>query len=131
MAARECGVLVAIAATAAAAPTAAAAVSATATTAAATTVTTAAAATTAAATGAVFAGLGFIDREGPAVMLLAVKGGDCRLGLGIRAHLNESETLAAAGLAVGNDFGGLHGTVLSEQLLQVRARRVVAQVPDV
>ena len=44
-------------------------------------------------------------------MLLAVEGRDGRLCLCIRTHLDEPETLAAAGVPVVDDFGALHGSV--------------------
>jgi hypothetical protein len=103
--------------TAAAAAESAAATAAATTTAVATTATTTAAATT--ATGAIFAGLGFVDSESAAVMLLAVQSGNRRLGFLIRTHLNESEALAATGFPIGDDFGALHGAVLRKKLLQV------------
>jgi hypothetical protein len=96
-------------------------------------VATASAATTTAATatGAVFAGLGFINGESAAVMFLAVqRGNGCRC-FRIASHLNETEALAAAGFAVADDFGRLHGAVLAEKLLKVRAVCIVAQVPNV
>src|SRR5215217_3296344 len=118
--------LVALAATAAAAATVAAAATAAATAAAAV-----AAATTAAAAATVFARLGFVNGEGPAVDFLAVQGRDRRLGFLVGAHLDEPESLAAAGVPVLNDFRALHGPVRGAQLFEVRAGRVIAQVPDV
>jgi hypothetical protein len=40
-------------------------------------------------------------------VLLAVEGGDGRLGLVVVAHLDEPEALGAAGVAVGDHFGAL------------------------
>src|SRR4051812_24886281 len=94
----------AAASTAAAAVAAATAASATAAAATAATIT-ASAATAAAAAGAIFARLGFIDGELPAVMFLAVEGCDRGLCLGIAAHLHKAEALAAAGVTVGDHFG--------------------------
>src|SRR3954471_15677612 len=67
----------------------------------------AASAAVAAAAGArtLFAGFGDIDGEGAAGMILAVEGCDGRLCLRIRAHLHKTETLGAAGIAVGDNFG--------------------------
>src|SRR5687767_7202404 len=89
------GLVPVAAATAAATTTVAAAATAAAaaTTAVAAPATAAAAATT---TGAVFLRLGFVDREGAAVALLAVERRDGRLGLRIAAHLDEPEALAPA-----------------------------------
>src|SRR5688500_13398576 len=128
--ARGAAGLVAVAATAA--PAAAAAVAAAATAAAATAVPAAATAAAAAtATGAVFAGLGLVDGEVTPVDFLPVQGGDGGLGLLVAAHLDEPESLAAAGVPVLDHLGALHGAVLRAQLLEVRAGRVVAEVPDV
>jgi hypothetical protein len=65
----------------------------------------AAATTTAAATGAIFAGFGDINGERPASVILAVEGGDGRLGLGVGGHLDESKAFGSAGIAVGDNFG--------------------------
>ena len=95
------------AATAASAATAAAttvAASATATTAtAAASASATAAATT--ATGAVFAGLGHVNGQSSAGVILAIQGSDRRLCLGLRGHLDESKAFGAAGVAVGDHFG--------------------------
>ncbi|CAA9405275.1 MAG: hypothetical protein AVDCRST_MAG64-1945 [uncultured Phycisphaerae bacterium] len=114
----------------AAVPTAAAAATATVAAAAAT----AAAATVpaaAAATRAVLTRLGHVDGQVAAVDVLAVQGVDRGLGLLVGAHLDEAEALAAAGVPVADDLCALHRTVLREELLEIRAGRVVAQVPDV
>jgi hypothetical protein len=130
--------LVAVAATTAATTATATAVAATATAAAATTVTTAASAaattttavttaasatTTTTATGTIFTRLGLVHGEGPAILFLTVQGGDGSLRFIVGTHLNESETLAAACLAVADHFSAAHGAVLTEQLFQFRARR--------
>jgi hypothetical protein len=120
------------AATAAAESAALAAAAAVSTAAAATTAVSTAATTTAAtATGAIFAGLGFIDGESAAIMFLAVQRGDRRCCFRITSHLNETEALAATGFPIADDFGRLHGSVLAEKLLKVRAVCIVAQVPNV
>ena len=113
------------AATASAATTATAAAVATSAT------TAAAVAATTAATRAIFLGLGFVDGQCAAVVILTVERGDRGLRFLIRPHLDESEALAAAGITVGNDLGGLDAAVLAEELFQVRAADVVAQVPHV
>ena len=64
-------------------------------------------------------------------MLLPVQGGDRGLRLGVAAHLHEPEALAAAGVAVLDDFRALHGTVRGAQLLELRARHVVTEIPNV
>jgi hypothetical protein len=61
-------------------------------------------------------------------VFLAVQSGDSRLGLFISAHLNEAEAFASTGLTIADDFGALHGSVLGEQLLQIRAGRAIAQI---
>ena len=64
-------------------------------------------------------------------MPLAVQGGDGRLGFLIGTHLHETETLAAAGLAVGDDFRLLDLAMLGEQLLEVRAGHAIAEITDI
>ena len=59
----------------------------------------AASAATAAATAAatLFTGLGLVDGQGPSAEVLAVEGGDRRLGFRIGTHLNKAEPAAATG----------------------------------
>ena len=64
-------------------------------------------------------------------MFLAVECGDCRLGFFIRAHLNKAETLASASLPIADHLGALNGSVLGEQLLQIRAGRAIAQITNI
>jgi len=122
------------AATTAAAAAKTAAFAAAATTTAATAIsaaTTTAAAATTTATGAILTRLGFIDGQRPPIMFLAVQSRDRSLGLAIAAHLNEPESFASAGFPVADHLGRLYRPVLAEQLFQVRATDVVAQVSDV
>src|SRR5688572_17157590 len=113
------------AAAVAAAPTAAPAPAVPAATAAAT------AAAAEATTAAALAGLGLVDGQRPAIVLLAVERGDRRLRLFVRTHLHEPEAFAPAGVAVADHLSAAHRAVLREQLLQLRAVHVVAQVSDV
>src|SRR5437870_10746413 len=80
-----------------------------------------AAGTAAAATGAgaLLARTSLVDREGPAVFVLAVQPGDRRLRLLVVAHFNEAEAFRAAGLAVHNDLGRLNRAVRREHRLQI------------
>jgi len=64
-------------------------------------------------------------------VILAVKAFDRGIGFIVRSELNESETLASAGLAVGNDFGALNGAELSENLLKFTAIDLIAKVSNV
>src|SRR5262245_8422466 len=82
-----------------------------ATTAAVTATATTTAAAEATATGALFAGLGFVDGEGAAAVFLAVHRRDRGLGLGVAAHLDESEALGASGVAVVDDLRALDRAV--------------------
>src|SRR6185503_13585950 len=84
-----------------------------------------------AAAGAGFAGLGFIDGQRPAVLLLAVQSGNRRGGLGVTAHLHESETLASAGFAILNDLSALDRAVRREHLLQCRIVDLVTHIADI
>jgi hypothetical protein len=77
------------------------------------------AATEPAAAGAVLAGLGLVDGQLAAVVLLSVEGGDRGLRLLLATHLHEPESFAAAGVPVGNDFSRLNRPVLRKQLLEV------------
>jgi hypothetical protein len=104
--ARSTHILVSTASTSAAAAAAAASAISAAAAAASAAVATAAAASATSA-GAIFTGLGYIDGQGSALMVLAVESGDRRLRLGLRGHLDESKALGAAGIAVGDHFGGL------------------------
>src|SRR5437016_2098651 len=118
----------AAAAVASATATTAATVAAASPTAAAATV---AAASAAAATAPVFLGAGFVDGECPAVVLLTVQCRDRRGRLVVRAHLDKAEALAAAGVAIVDNLGAGHLTVLPKQLFEIRAGHVVAQIPHV
>src|SRR5689334_7680294 len=53
---------------------------------------------------AVFTWLGFVHSEGAAVHLVTIQGGNGCLRLLIRTHLDESESLAAAGFPVADDL---------------------------
>jgi hypothetical protein len=125
--------------TAAATPAAATTTATTEATAAATTTTAAATATTTAvttttattATGAIFTGFGFVDGERTAVVFLAVQCRNSSLSFIIGPHLDESESLAAAGFPVADDFCAGHGAVLRKQLFQIRASRGIAEISDV
>src|SRR3954447_21447860 len=95
---------------------------------------TAGAATPTPATAAASPGLtrpGLVDCEATAVDFVIVQGIDRRLRLGIRAHLDETESLASTRVPVGNDLGALDAAVLRQQSLQVRAVHAVREVPDV
>src|SRR5262249_18024900 len=74
---------------------------------------------------------GLVDCQAPAVELLIVQGVDGGLRLGIRAHLDETESLASTRVPVGNDLRALDTAVLREQLLQVGAVHAIREVPDV
>jgi hypothetical protein len=52
-------------------------------------------------------------------------------GFGIAAHLDEAEAFAAARVAIHDDFRALHAAELGEELLQIRTRSVVAQIPAI
>src|SRR5262249_34359585 len=65
------------------------------------------------------AGLGLVDREATAVVLLVVQALDGRLRLGVAAHLHEAEALAAARVTVLDHLGALDRPELREQLFEV------------
>jgi hypothetical protein len=124
-----------------AAATAAAATTTTATTAAVATAATTAAATTAAvatasatttaAAAAIFARASFVHGERATVVLGAVDSTNRRLGFCVAAHLDETEALAPASVAVVDDFGTLNRPELSKHLVKVRARDVEAQIATI
>src|SRR5262245_8957015 len=91
----------------------------------------AAAAARLAAAAAVGLGPGLVDRQLAAARLLAVQGGDGRLGLLVRLHLDEPEPLGPAGVPVHDHLGRLDRAVGGEHLLQVAVGHVVVEVPDV
>src|SRR5438046_1114743 len=64
-----------------------------------------AAAPATAAAAAIGLGSGFIDRQSPALNLLAVEGGDGGLRFLIAAHLDEAEPLGSPGVAVHDHLG--------------------------
>src|SRR4051812_44954145 len=90
-----------------------------------------AAAASAAAAAAVFLRLGLVDGEGPAVLFDAVQRGDRRLCFGVISHLDKSEALASAGVAIGDDLRTFDGAVRGEKILECRAIDFVAQVTNV
>src|SRR5579885_349769 len=91
----------------------------------------AAVAAAAAAAAALGLGPGLVDGQGAAARLLAVQGGDGRLGLLVVLHLHEAEALGAARVAVHDHLGGLHRAVGLEQGGEFRVGHPVAQVADV
>ena len=64
-------------------------------------------------------------------MILAIRGGDRGLRLGVAAHFHEPEALAAARVTVADDLRALHAAVCGEDLLQRRAIDIVAQISDI
>src|SRR5262249_51462017 len=88
-------------------------------------------ATAAAATAAILTGLGLVDRQATAAVLLVVQAVDGGLGLGVGVHLDEPEALAAPGVAILNHLGAVDGAELREQLLQVGTADRISQVPNV
>ncbi len=93
----------------------------------------AAAAVTAAtaATPTILSWLGLVDRQVAAAVVSAVEPVDRRLGLGVRAHLNEGESLRTVRVPVNDDLRTLHCAELGEQGLQVGLVDVVGQVAHV
>jgi len=64
-------------------------------------------------------------------VLLSIHSGDRRLRFFVTGHFDESETLAASRVAVVDDLGAGYLAMLIEQLFEVRAGYVVAQIPHV
>jgi hypothetical protein len=95
------------------------------------TTTTPATATAEVAARAVFTGLGFVDGQGSALVLLPVEGGNRCLGFFVAGHFDESETFAAAGVPIADDLGAFDSAVSAKQLLKGRAIDVVAQISHI
>jgi hypothetical protein len=64
-------------------------------------------------------------------VLVAIEGGDCGLGFFVGGHFDESESLAAAGIAIIDDLRRNHLAVLAEKLLQLGAIDLIAQVANI
>jgi len=69
---------------------------------------------TATAAAAFRLGPGFVDRQRSAAHVLAVEGGDGRLGFLIAAHLHKAEALGPAGIPVHDHLRRLHGAMRLE-----------------
>jgi len=86
---------------------------------------------TATSTAALFAGTSFVDSQAAAFDLFQVEGLDRCLSLVALGHFDESEALAAAGVAVLNDLCALDAPMLGEERFQALTRNVVTQIPDI
>ncbi len=84
-----------------------------------------------AARGTRFHGARFVDDQVAAAHRLAVHAGNGSLRLGVTAHLDKTETLGAAGVALHHDLGTGDGAELAEGLLQVSIARGIGQVAHV
>src|SRR3979411_2483956 len=82
----------------------------------------------AATTRAIFTRAGFVDGERPAVVLFAVHASDRRLGFLVVLHFDKAEAFAPTGVAVHDDLSTLNGAVFAENLVEVRAGDVIAQI---
>src|SRR5207237_1215092 len=79
----------------------------------------------------IFLGTRFVDGQRAAVVLLPIQGGDRGRRFLVRGHLDKAEALAPAGVAIVDNLGAGHLTVLPKQLFEIRAGHVVAQIPHV
>jgi hypothetical protein len=66
-----------------------------------------------------FTGLGFIDREGTTLELLALEPLDGGFRRGAVGHLDESKAFGAAGVAVDNDTDLVHNAIRLKELAKV------------
>src|SRR5580698_6190290 len=98
---------------------------------AATTAAVASATTAAAATWARAAFASFVDRDRPAVNLLAVQSLDGLVAGIVGLHLHETKAARTAGIAVGNDFSRAHRSMGAEQTLQSGRSRRPREITDV
>src|SRR5439155_9747737 len=78
-----------------------------------------------------FTRLGLIDREGPALHLLALELGHRRSGGGAIGHLNKAKTFGAAGLAIRNDPDLVHHTIRLEELAEVAVGGAKRQITNI
>jgi len=96
-----------------------------------TTAATAAIAAATAAASAVRTGLGLIDLNSSAAVVLTIQGGNRRLGFRVAAHLDKGKPLALAGAAIADNLGTLNRAVGAEHFFQVRAFHIIAQISDI
>src|SRR5438876_7845050 len=116
-----------IAAWTAASPAAAPAAAVTAPTAGATT----AVAAPAAARTALLLGLGFVDGQGPALVIEVVQFLDGLLRLRVVLHFDEAEAARASRLAVGDHLSAAYLAVLAEQFQQNTVDRIPHEIADI
>ena len=93
------------------------------------TATTAAVAAAATATGAIFTGLGFVDRQRASVTVLAVQFGNRLRGFFRGGHFNERKAAGLARELVGDEAATLNRAARFEQLAKIAFRGVERQVP--
>lgn len=120
--------LVASTATAASATTITAATAAAAVTAATTTAAATVSTSAATATAAVLARLRFIDGQGTPTLHRFMQTVDRSLCICVGAHFDESETLTATGVAVGDYLSAFDHAVLGEHLFQVGTADIVTKI---
>jgi hypothetical protein len=87
--------------------------------------------TAAAATAAFFTRPGFVHGQRSTVLLGVVQPTDGFLRRIVVGHFHETKTLAAAGIAVVNDFSAFHRAVRCKQRLQARVIDIVAQIANI
>jgi hypothetical protein len=74
--------------------------------------------TTAAAVSTTLLRLGFVDLHWSAIVVDTIKTIYRRMGFRVSAHFDEAETLALAGVTVGDNLAGFHSAELSQFLCQ-------------
>ena len=90
---------------------------------------TAAAVSAATATGAIFTGLGFVDRQRAYVTVLAVQFGNRLRGFFRGGHFNERKAAGFTRELVGDEAATLNRAARFEQLAKIAFRGVERQVP--
>lgn len=72
----------------------------------------------------------FVDREGTATKLLALKPRNGALGSPLIRHFDETKPTGVPGIAVGHDPNRVHSTVWLEELAEVLLSSSERKVPD-
>ncbi len=83
---------------------------------------------TAATASTVFARLGLVNRQGPTILHRFIEAIDRRLSFGVGTHFDETESFAAAGIAVDDHLNVTNFAISREQLFEVGGGNVVREI---
>src|SRR5260370_1702623 len=76
-------------------------------------------------------GPSFIDRQGPAIELLAIESGDGCLGLLIVGHFDEGKAFRPAGVPIHDDLDRCYGAMSFKSLAKRIIRGAIRQIADI